>query len=89
MQGIEIKSVIKLRIKASKAVAKILDDQSRKCNWLYNRLLELAQELRKQFIKSGDQGRRQYHLLRIWPAQPSSSNKRKESFSKDGSLITH
>jgi putative transposase len=35
----------------------LLDSQSKKCNWLYNQLLQRANELKAQFIASGGQDR--------------------------------
>jgi putative transposase len=53
--GSEVLKVIKLQMRAEKAVFRSLDGQSKICNWLYNHLLEKACDLKKQFIASGDQ----------------------------------
>jgi putative transposase len=47
-------SVIKLRLVADEKISACLDDQSRKCNSLYNRLLEEANRLKEQFKKTGN-----------------------------------
>ncbi len=48
--------VLKLKIEATPLAATELDGQSRICNWLYNRLLEKSQELKNEFIQSGNPG---------------------------------
>ena len=45
-------SVLKLKIEAEAQAAKILDGQSRICNWLYNNLVQRAIDLRQQFCKT-------------------------------------
>lgn len=45
---------LKLEIFPDLEAKKTLDGQSRVCNWLYNHLLELSKELKKQYIKSQD-----------------------------------
>lgn len=47
-------SVIKLRLLPDLQAAACLDDQSRKCNSLYNKLLEKANELKQKFKTTGD-----------------------------------
>lgn len=42
-------AVVKRRLDVDDDSRRVLDDQSRKCNWLYNKLLELANELRTQY----------------------------------------
>ncbi len=42
-------AVVKLRLDVDDDSRRVLDDQSRKCNWLYNQLVELANELRTQY----------------------------------------
>src|ERR1700733_4318784 len=44
---------LKLKIEVDLQTAAELDGQSRICNWLYNRLLEKGQELKREFIRSG------------------------------------
>lgn len=44
--------VLKLPLMPDKVSAQILDGQSRICNWLYNNLLEQANNLRKDFIQT-------------------------------------
>ena len=46
--------VLKLRLEVNRQSACELDGQSRICNWLYNCLLEKAQELKQAFIQSRD-----------------------------------
>ena len=45
----------KMELKVEPETASVLDSQSKICNWLYNRLLEQANELRAQFIASDGQ----------------------------------
>ena len=45
---------LKLKIEGSAAAINELDGQSRICNWLYNHLLEKGQELKREFIQSGN-----------------------------------
>ena len=47
-------SVIKLRLDLSFETSRILDTQSRKCNWLYNHLLAQANQLRDQYRETQD-----------------------------------
>jgi len=42
-------AVVKLRLQVDEESGRILDSQSRKCNWLYNHLLERANRLREQY----------------------------------------
>lgn len=49
-----VTSVIKLALAPSQNTAACLDDQSRKCNSLYNKLLEQANELRQNFKNTGN-----------------------------------
>jgi putative transposase len=46
--------VLKLKLETTPYAAAELDGQSRVCNWLYNRLLEKGQELKSEFIRSGN-----------------------------------
>ena len=46
---VEAAAVIKLRLNPDKETAKILDHQSKIANWLYNHLLEKANELRVKY----------------------------------------
>lgn len=50
----EILSVIKLRLIPDEQIISILDDQSRKCNSLYNLLLEKANHFKEEFKKTGN-----------------------------------
>ena len=47
-------SVIKLQLHPDKKTAACLDDQSRKCNFLYNHLLERANQYKDEFKKTGN-----------------------------------
>ena len=47
--------VIKVQLKADEQTFAYLDGQSKICNWLYNCLLEKANELKKEFIETGDE----------------------------------
>jgi putative transposase len=44
--------VIKIQLEAPKEAFRSLDGQSKICNWLYNRLLEKGNALRKEFIQT-------------------------------------
>ena len=46
--------VLKLRLEMETQAACELDGQSRICNWLYNHLLQKGQELKQEFIQSGN-----------------------------------
>lgn len=46
--------VLKLKLEVDEQTARELDGQSRICNWLYNALLERSQELKREFIQSGN-----------------------------------
>ena len=48
----EIKTVLKLKLEVDKESAGILDGQSRICNWLYNQLLERANNLKEEYKKT-------------------------------------
>ena len=48
-----VTSVIKLVLAPDKDIAVCLDDQSRKCNSLYNKLLEQANQLKQKFKDTG------------------------------------
>jgi putative transposase len=50
----EITTVIKLGLEPDFREAEVLDGQSRICNWLYNTLLDTAQNLRKKYIETKD-----------------------------------
>ncbi len=50
----QIVSVIKLRLEPDIKTAETLDGQSRICNWLYNRLLEKANEYREHYRETQD-----------------------------------
>ena len=49
------RSGVKIQLEVDEATRHILDAQSKICNWLYNQLLERANELRTQFAASGGQ----------------------------------
>lgn len=49
-----MKSVVKIALEVGKKQAAILDSQSRIANWLYNKLLEHANALRKQYRQTQD-----------------------------------
>jgi putative transposase len=51
---LETKKVIKLRLYPDQAAAAALDGQSRICNWLYNQLLDKANQLKDQFKQTQD-----------------------------------
>jgi putative transposase len=51
---VPVVSVIKLRLFPDARTAECLDDQSRKCNSLYNRLLERANQLKQEFKSTGN-----------------------------------
>ncbi len=57
-----MKSAVKIPLVVSDHEAAVLDGQSRIANWLYNRLLEIANELREQYRKSQNKaiGKRLY-----------------------------
>ena len=48
----QVAAVIKLKLEPDKETAEILDGQSRICNWLYNHLLEKANQLRDEYKKN-------------------------------------
>jgi putative transposase len=54
MSKLEVTAVIKLGLEPGVAEAQVLDGQSRICNWLYNTLLDTAQNLRKKYIETKD-----------------------------------
>jgi len=47
--------VLKLELEMDEQTAYQLDGQSRLCNWVYNHLLEKAQELKQEYIKTNNQ----------------------------------
>ena len=47
-----MESVVKLKLNFDEESKRALQGQSRICNWLYNRLLERANELRDQYVKN-------------------------------------
>lgn len=49
-----MKSVVKIALEVTKDQAAILDSQSKIANWLYNKLLERANALRKQYRQTQD-----------------------------------
>jgi putative transposase len=49
-----MRSAVKIALEARKEQAVILDSQSKIANWLYNRLLERANDLRKRYRESQD-----------------------------------
>lgn len=49
-----MRSAVKLRLDVDERTVAILDSQSRIANWLYNHLLEQANLLRQEFVKSQD-----------------------------------
>jgi putative transposase len=53
-----MKSVVKIGLEVTEAQAAILDSQSKIANWLYNKLLETANDLRQQYRAAPDQERR-------------------------------
>jgi putative transposase len=53
-----MKSVVKIGLEVTQAQAAILDSQSKIANWLYNKLLETANDLRQQYRAAPDQERR-------------------------------
>jgi putative transposase len=53
-----MKSAIKIPLQVSPEQAAILDSQSKIANWLYNKLLETANDLRQQYRAAPDQERR-------------------------------
>lgn len=50
----EVLVAVKVLLEPDLTSASILDGQSRICNWVYNKLLESAQALRKQFTETKD-----------------------------------
>lgn len=53
-----MKSIVKIGLEVTEAQAAILDSQSKIANWLYNKLLETANDLRHQYRAAPDQERR-------------------------------
>lgn len=51
----ETVKIVKLEMTASDEIFRSLDGQSKICNWLYNHLLEEANNLKQQFIQTKDQ----------------------------------
>jgi len=51
----EVLSTVKLRLIADAETEAILDSQSRMCNWLYNQLLDKANDLRDHFKSTQDE----------------------------------
>ena len=49
-----MKSAIKIKLNLNPEIQLILDSQSRIANWLYNHLLEHANQLRTEYIKNQD-----------------------------------
>lgn len=49
-----MESVLKLRLKVDGETERVLDGQSKIINWLYNHLLEKAEGLKEEFIRSQD-----------------------------------
>ena len=47
-------SVLKIKLNVLPDEAKVIDEQSRICNWAYNHLLTVCNELKKSFIEKGD-----------------------------------
>ena len=54
----DMKSAIKIPLQVTPEQAVLLDAQSKIANWLYNKLLETANDLRKQYRAAPDQERR-------------------------------
>lgn len=52
MSRFEVTTVLKLALEPDVETSKILDGQSRICNWLYNTLLDKAQNLRQEYIRT-------------------------------------
>jgi putative transposase len=50
----QVTVVIKLRLNPDELTRACLDDQSRACNWLYNKVLEKANALKEHFKTTGD-----------------------------------
>ncbi len=50
----QVTVAVKLRLHPNSLAISCLDDQSRKCNSLYNKVLEKANQLKDQFKKTGD-----------------------------------
>ena len=48
-EGMPMKSAVKISLLVDEQDANILDGQSRIANWLYNKLLERANDLRQQY----------------------------------------
>jgi putative transposase len=49
-----MRSVVKIALEVTEQQASILDSQSKMANWLYNKLLEVANELREQYRATQD-----------------------------------
>jgi len=49
-----MRSALKMRLEVDERTAAVLDGQSRIANWLYNRLLEEANALRRRFLETRD-----------------------------------
>lgn len=47
-------SVVKIPLKVNQKQGQILDGQSKICNWLYNHLLDHANQLKKEYIETQD-----------------------------------
>src|SRR6266568_813034 len=54
----DMKSAIKIPLQVSPEQAVLLDSQSKIANWLYNKLLETANDLRQQYRAAPDQEHR-------------------------------
>jgi len=64
-----MKYAIKIEIFPTLEQAKILDSQSRICNWLYNHLLEIANNLRKEYKET------QSEEYRLWSRDRRRGNR--------------
>ena len=53
-EGMPMKSAVKISLLVDEQDANILDGQSRIANWLYNKLLERANDLRQQYRATQD-----------------------------------
>ncbi|MEK7485163.1 MAG: transposase, partial [Planctomycetota bacterium] len=49
-----MESVLKIKLDVSPEIERILDGQSKICNWLYNQLVQTANDLRTKYRKTQD-----------------------------------
>ncbi len=83
----EILSTISLDLILDKKTALCVDDQSRKCNSLYNNLLEVANDKRQKARETGDKKALKILYSVYGLRELSSKNKRSASLFKKRSLI--